>query len=107
MFTVASKDTKSPAPSAFNVEEYLKNAAQSHLLAKNTTAAKVDTAPMDKKKAVAPQKKEESKPVDMRAQIQSIVASIQPALQKAIGSNNLAKIQVIITDKEEEKKKDE
>jgi hypothetical protein len=43
----------------------------------------------------------------MRAQIQSIVASIQPALQKAIGSNNLAKIQVIITDKEEEKKKDE
>jgi hypothetical protein len=54
-----------------------------------------------------PQKKEESKPLDMRAQIQSIVASIQPALQKAIGSNNLAKIQVIITDKEEEKKKDE
>lgn len=38
---------------------------------------------------------------DLRSQIQSIVASIQPALQKAIGSHNNAKIQVIITDKDE------
>lgn len=41
----------------------------------------------------------------MRAQIQSIVASIQPALQKAIGSSNTAKIQIIINDKDEDQKK--
>ena len=64
---------------------------------------------MQKNKEISgTQKKEEtSKPMDMRAQIQSIVASIQPALQRAIGSSNTAKIQVIITDKEEDKKKDE
>lgn len=43
--------------------------------------------------------------MDMRAQIQSIVASIQPALQKAIGSSNTAKIQIIINDKDEDQKK--
>lgn len=42
----------------------------------------------------------------MKSQIQSIVASIQPALQKAIGSKNTAKIQVIITDNEETEKKE-
>lgn len=33
------------------------------------------------------------------------MASIQPALQKAIGSSSTAKIQVIITDKDDEVKK--
>lgn len=37
---------------------------------------------------------------DMRSQIQSIVASIQPALQKAIGSKNTVKIQITVTDKD-------
>jgi hypothetical protein len=47
MFTVASKDNKSSSPSTFNVEEYLKNAAKSQLLTKNTTTAKVGTAPVE------------------------------------------------------------
>lgn len=38
---------------------------------------------------------------DMRSQIQSIVASIQPALQKAIGSKNTVKIQITVTDKDQ------
>jgi hypothetical protein len=41
----------------------------------------------------------------MKSQIQSIVASIQPALQKAIGSKNIAKVQVIVTNQEEEDNK--